>query len=82
MNLSDPENPFYISEKEILNASHSEELETVKAEMRQNTDDNEFLLPQIRPSPQTSTETKAPKFGRPTKFRHLKGSYQPLIHYK
>ena len=49
--------------------------------MRQNTDDNEFLFPQIRPSLQTSTEAKAPKFGRPTKFRHLKGSVQPLIHY-
>ena len=39
---------------------------------RRDVDENSFLLPQIRPK--SSVKEKAPKFGRVTKFRHLKGT--------
>ena len=39
---------------------------------RRDVDEKSFLLPQIRPK--SSVKEKAPKFGRVTKFRHLKGT--------
>lgn len=60
------------NEKKSSSASKEQKSDAQVAVKTREVDNDSFLMPQIRPK--SSVQEKPPKFGRITKFRHLKGT--------